>query len=259
MKKKVLVFGLILLMFGIVTGCASKEVAKDMPSEIINVSGAASLTEALQEIKIAYEKRSDDAIQFNFGGSGSLQKQIQEGAPCDLFISASVKNINALEAEGLIETSTRKNLLGNTLVLVASQEKAKEVEFDKLTKETISSIAIGEVETVPVGNYAKQSLITMGIWNNVQEKLIYGKDVKQVLEYVETGNADCGFVYKSDTRKMKSGMVVAEVPKSDHDPIVYPSALTRDGSSKEHVKKFYDFVQSPEATAIFENYGFSVE
>ena len=225
----------------------------------INVSAAASLTDALTEIQTEYEKQTGVGILFNFAASGALQKQIREGAPCDLFLSASKEHMDALEAEGLILTDTRMDLLGNALTLIISSEQEENVKsYEDLLKPELTGIAIGTPESVPAGNYAKQSLQNLKIWDKVEDKLIYAKDVRQVLEYVDTGNADCGLVYKSDTLAMKTGIAVMDLPEASHDPIVYPAALIKDSGQAEAASKFYQFLKTDYAAGIFEKYGFTV-
>lgn len=259
MKRKILMVGAIVLALCVFSGCAEdKGNTSEVTRKTVNISAAASLTEALNEIQVLYNKNSSDVVQFNFGGSGSLQKQIQEGAPCDLFISASAKNMDNLEKEGLIEESTRKDLLGNTLTLISSKEKAGQVKLDALESDDVQSVAIGEVETVPAGNYAKQTLEAMGVWEAVQLKSVFAKDVKQVLEYVDTGNADCGFVYKSDALQLKTGVIVSDVPSTDHEPIVYPAAMMKNAKEKEAAENFYAFLETKETKDIFGKYGFVV-
>lgn len=225
----------------------------------VNISAAASLTDALGEIQQEYKKESNANLQFNFGASGTLQQQIQGGAPCDLFISASKANMDTLEDGGLIVKDSRKDLLGNKLTLIAAKEKAEAIKgYDALTTDEVASIAVGTPETVPAGKYAQQSLQTLGIWDQIQSKIVYGKDVKGVLEYVDTGNADCGFVYKTDAMLMNTGVVVMDMPEDSHDPIVYPAALIKDSAQQGAASKFYDFLQSDFSKGVFEKYGFTV-
>lgn len=225
----------------------------------INVSAAASLTQTLEEIKTEYVKGNDTGINFNFGGSGALQKQIEEGAPCDLFLSASKANMDALEEAGLLVDGSRKDLLGNSLVLIASAEKGAVVNgYESLADPAVESIAIGTPETVPAGNYARQALQNLSVWDRIQDKIVYAKDVRQVLEYVDSGNSDCGLVYKTDALIMKTGIVVMEMPESSHDPIVYPAALIKDSAQKEAAAEFYEYLQSDYSKTVFEKYGFTV-
>lgn len=245
----------------LLTGCSAKTDSKPVQAEAveINISAAASLKEALGEIQSLYAKSSADTLQFNFGGSGALQKQIEEGAPCDLFISASKSNMDALEKGGLIVTESRKDLLGNQLVLIASKEMSELIKnSDTLNTADVKSIAIGTPNTVPAGKYAKQALTNLGLWDKLQSKVILAKDVKQVLEYVETGNADCGFVYTTDAMLLKTGKVITQDFSATHDAIIYPAALIKDSPQSEAAKRFYDFLATDTAKDVFKKYGFVI-
>lgn len=224
----------------------------------VNVSAAASLTDALNEIATEYGKKSEDKILYNFAGSGALKSQIEEGAPCDLFISAAKDHMDELQEQDLIDKNTRIDLLGNTLTLIASKEGKDIVSLDSLVSSQVKSIAIGTPESVPAGQYAQQTFEALGITNQVSSKLIMGKDVKSVLDYVETGNVQCGFVYKTDAMLLKSGSIIADVPEDYHKPIVYPMAILKDTKNKKQVDRFYDFLQSDVAKSIFKKYGFTV-
>ncbi len=266
MKKAVLTFALFMFLVLAVTGCGgTAEKAAPAPegptdeAVEVNISAAASLTDALTEIQKEYAKESNVVLQFNFGASGALQKQIEEGAPCDLFISASKTNMDALEEAGLIVSDSRKDILGNTLTLIAAAEKKDAVKgYESLTSADITSISIGTPETVPAGKYAQQALQNLGIWDGIQGKIVLAKDVKQVLEYVDTGNVDCGLVYKTDALAMKTGVTVIDLPEDSHDPIVYPVAMIKDSAQSEAAVKFYDFLQTDYAKGVFEKYGFTV-
>lgn len=259
---------LALVIGGTVSGCSrgngsesiGEENQGDQAASVeINISAAASLTDALKEIQIEYQKQADVALIFNFAASGALQKQIQEGAPCDLFLSASKEHMDGLEAEGLIVSESREDLLGNALTLIVSSEQSESVKnYEDLTKAELSGISIGTPESVPAGKYAKQALQNLGIWDKLEDQIIYAKDVRQVLEYVDTGNADCGLVYKSDALAMKTGTVVMDLPESSHDPIVYPVALIKDSPQQEAAAAFYKFLQTDYASSVFEKYGFAV-
>lgn len=242
----------------LLSGCNPKTEQPGVKVEI-NISAAASLKEALTEIQTQYGKQSQDILQFNFGGSGALQKQIEEGAPCDLFISAAKSNMDTLEEGGFILPDTRKDLLGNQLVLVASKELSEKIlSSEFLTSADVKSIAIGTPESVPAGKYAKQALSHIGKWDQIQDKIVLAKDVKQVLEYVETGNVDCGFVYNTDALLLKSAVVVNEDFSASHDSIIYPAALIKDSLQMEAAKKFYDFLATDSAKEVFKKYGFVI-
>ena len=225
----------------------------------INISAAASLIDAMTEIQSEYEKNSNTVILFNFGGSGTLEKQIEQGAPCDLFISASDENMDTLETKGFIIASSRKDLLGNTLTLIASKENAGKITgVESLIKLEVGSISIGAPEAVPAGEYARQSLEYQGVWEQIRAKLVFGKDVKQVLEYVDSGNVDCGLVYKSDAVTLKTGKIICDMPEESHRPIVYPAALLEDSDQPLAAAEFYEFLLSNYAKSVFEKYGFIV-
>lgn len=274
MKKRSIILTLLLVLTLFFAGCNSTDTGNDANNDIsekpvveesnekgvtVNISAAASLSEALTEIQTEYAKENNDTLQFNFAGSGSLQKQIQEGAPCDLFVSASKAHMDALEEAGLIDTESRKDMLGNTLTLIASEEKADVIkETDSLASAHVESISIGEPETVPAGKYAQQSFESLGITDKIKDKIVLAKDVKQVLEYVETGNVDFGLVYKSDAMLLQTGEIVADMPADSHDPIVYPVALIKDGEQLEAAADFYEFLQTDYAKGVFEKYGFVI-
>ena len=274
MKKRSIILTLLLVLTLFFAGCNSTDTGNDANNETnkktaaeestekgvtINISAAASLSEALTEIQTEYEKETKDTLQFNFAGSGSLQKQIQEGAPCDLFVSASKAHMDTLEGAGFINPESRKDILGNTLTLIASKENADVIKgTNSLTSADVESISIGEPETVPAGKYAQQSFESLGFADEIKDKIILAKDVKQVLEYVETGNVDCGLVYKSDAILLETGKIVADIPEDSHDPIVYPAALIKDGEQLEAAADFYEFLQTDYAKGVFEKYGFVI-
>lgn len=189
----------------------------------MTVSAAASLTDALKEIQKAYEtKNTNIKLNFNFGASGALQQQIEQGAPADLFLSAAPKNMQALVDKQLIDTNKQKNLLNNELVVVTPADGKTEVKsIADLAKAEVKHVAIGIPESVPAGNYAKEALTNAKLWDTLQSKTVQGKDVRQVLQYVETGNAEAGFVYKTDALTSKQVTIAFAV-----DPIpTLPSSI----------------------------------
>ncbi len=254
------IFIAVLLLFITITfeGCTGNldEKSQGKVTEI-TVFAATSLTEALTEIQWEYNKNHNIRILFNFGASGTLQKQIQQEAPCDLYISASEENMDLLEETGYIVASSRKDLVGNTLSLIASKEKSKTITgLESLTESEVGSLSIGTPENVPSGKYARQSLENQGVWNRIQEKLVFGKDVKQVLEYVETGNVDCGLVYQTDAMVMKTGRIICDMPEDSHSPIIYQVALMRGSGQQVPAGDFLEFLLSDYSDRIFEKYGF---
>ena len=258
--KKILsiTLALILAMSMIVmTGCGGLEEEKAE----VTVLAAASLTDALDEIIVEYEKDADCTIIASYAGSGDLVQQIEGGAPCDIFISASKGNMDQLEEGGYIDTETRKDMLINTLTLISTVEKQDIVTMDNLTSADITTIAVGEPETVPAGKYATQALDNLGITSQLTDKIVYAKDVRAVLDYVETGNADCGFVYRTDALMMdtEKGAIIGDVDGSLHDAIVYPAAILAEAPAGDAAADFFQFLEGDFAKSVFEKYGFTVK
>lgn len=259
--KKILSVALALVLalsMIIMTGCGGSE--EEEKAEV-TVLAAASLTDALDEIIAEYEKDADCTITPSYAGSGDLVQQIEGGAPCDIFISASKSNMDQLEEGGYIDTDTRQDMLVNTLTLISTIEKKDVVTMDSLTSDEVGTIALGEPETVPAGKYATQVLDNMDITSQLTDKIVYAKDVRAVLDYVETGNADCGFVYRTDALMMddEKGVIIGDVDSSLHDAIVYPAAILKDAPQADFAADFYEFLQSDFAKEVFEKYGFTVK
>lgn len=251
----------ILFALTIVTGCGKTQ---EQPNQTqskgepvkLTVSAAASLKDAAEELKTIYAKQNPDVnITYNFGASGTLQKQIEEGAPADLFISAGKKQLDALEEKGLVVKESRKDLLGNDLVLVVKKD-SKVTGFEDLSKPEVEKISIGTPESVPAGQYAKDALTSMKLWDKLQAKLVLAKDVRQVLTYVETGNVAAGLVYSSDALMGKDIKVVATVPADSHKPILYPMAIIKSSKQPKAAEDFANFLAGDEAAKVFEKYGF---
>nr|WP_125664178.1 molybdate ABC transporter substrate-binding protein [Paenibacillus baekrokdamisoli] len=232
-------------------------VAAKSKTELL-ISAAASLKDSLEEIEKAYEKQHPDIdLTFNFGSSGTLQKQIEQGAPADLFFSAGKKQMDALIDQKLISESA--TLLGNELVMVVPSNSTKKFTTVKeLTDKDIKKIAIGQPESVPAGQYAKETLTTRKVWDAIADKLVYAKDVRQVLTYVETGNVDAGFVYRTDALTSKKAKVAIRIIPGVHKAIVYPAGIVKDTEHSKEAKAFYTYLQSKEADAVFLKYGFKL-
>jgi len=223
----------------------------------LTVSAAISLKDALDEIEVLYAaERPGSAVHFNLGGSGTLQRQIEQGAPVDIFISASPKEMDALEAKGLLDAGSRRNLVRNTVVLIVPAGSSGISSFEDLTKPAAKIIAVGEPQTVPAGEYAKEILTHLGIYDQVKPKLVLAKDVRQVLTYVETGNADAGIVYATDAKVSKKVSVVATAPESSHSPVIYPAAVIKNSKDPDAAKAFLDFLAGSNAQAVFQKFGF---
>ncbi|WP_410513712.1 molybdate ABC transporter substrate-binding protein [Paenibacillus sp. BR2-3] len=261
MVKKYLV-GMLVIILGVVLFVGLSSItpegnveAAPKKTEII-VSAAASLQDSLDKISIKYEKLHPDIdLVFNYGASGTLQKQIEQGAPADLFLSAGDKQMNALVDGGLI--TDHKVLLKNQLVVVIpADSKVKLTTITQLTDKAFKKVAVGQPESVPAGQYAQQSLTTKKVWDTLQSKLVFAKDVRQVLSYVETGNADAGFVYKTDALTSKKVRIALTVGTHVHKAINYPAGIVKDTKNLEETKALYSYLQTKEALDIFTSYGF---
>jgi molybdate transport system substrate-binding protein len=223
----------------------------------LTVSAAISLKDALDDLRSLYEReRPGVRLTFNYGGSGTLQHQIEQGAPVDLFISASEEQMKAIESEGLLLSGTRVNLLENSLVLIVPASESFIRNLNDLAGTKVRTIALGEPSTVPAGAYATQTLKSLGLFSAVREKIVYAKDVRAVLAYVETGNADAGFVYETDAQTSSKVRVAAIAPPDSHDPIVYPAAVLEDSPHPAAAREFLAFLQGPDAQKIFAKDGF---
>ncbi|URM32596.1 molybdate ABC transporter substrate-binding protein [Cytobacillus firmus] len=259
MKKKFLLFFSSMVLFLLMAGCQSEntgEEQRDAAGESVEltISAAASLQDALTEIEARFEKEHPNVrINFNFGASGSLQQQISQGAPADLFFSAAEDKFDKLVNDGLIEEKNGMDLVGNELVLVVPKD-SKIDSFHDLTQ--ADKLSIGTPESVPAGKYAKELLENMDIWNKVEEKVVPAKDVRQVLTYVETNNVDAGIVYKTDALISEKVDMVDTADENTHNPIIYPLGVIKDTSHPEEAKLFYDYLQNEISMGIFEEYGF---
>lgn len=259
MKRKIGILALTLcLVLGLV-GCSSENNASSSEkgeTVELNISAAASLQEAMKEIETEFKKVNPDVkLVVNLGASGALMQQIQEGAPCDVFISAGAKQMNQLIDDGIVEKDDSKTLLINDLVLVAA--KGEKVDsLDALKGDDISKIAIGDPESVPAGKYGKEVLDNTNLYDSVKDKLVLAKDVKEVLSWVQQGNAQVGFVYLSDTVGIDNIDVVLTTDKDTHSLIAYPIAVLKESKQNEAAKKFEEFMLSEDGQAILEKYGF---
>ncbi|MFZ5753250.1 MAG: molybdate ABC transporter substrate-binding protein [Bacillota bacterium] len=259
MKKVVSVLALLALIFSTFifgVGCT----AKATKPGALTVSAAASLKDTMEEIKEIYAKENSKVeITYNFGASGALQQQIEQGAPADIFISAAPKQMDELQKKDLIVKDTRKDLLENKVVLVTPKDRRLITSFEDLGKKEVQKIAIGAPESVPAGKYAQDALTSLGIWNQIASKLVLAKDVRQVLTYVETGNVEAGIVYQTDAKISHKVQIAAVAPEKSHAPVVYPIAAIKSSKNMEQAQSFISFLASDKAKAVFEKYGFTVK
>lgn len=224
------------------------------------VSAAASLADALKEIQPAFEHAYPDLkLRFNFGSSGALQRQIEHGAPVDLFLSADGNNMAALVDKQLIDSADQTALLSNELVVVVPQDsKVKIAGISDLTHPALQKIALGIPESVPAGFYAKEALTKSGIWDTLHSRLVQAKDVRQVLYYVETGNVDAGFVYKTDALTSDKIDIAFAVDTASYAPIEYAVGMVKETKHMAGALKLYHYLQSQAALDMFNKHGFSV-
>lgn len=242
----------------LMTGCGSVDKVAE-PVEL-RVSAAASLTDSMKDLETLYVKDNPGVkIVFNFGSSGALQQAIENGGETDLFFSAAQKQMDALDTQGELAEGTRRNLLGNEVVLIVPKDAKIKIEsFEDLAREDVRRIALGEPKGVPVGQYSAEVLSKLNLLEAVKGKAVYGSDVRQVLSWVEAGEADCGIVYATDAAVSAGVEVIASAPAGSHKPIIYPAAVIKSSKHVDAAKKFLDFTTSEPAKKIFERYGFKV-
>ncbi|MFB5284785.1 molybdate ABC transporter substrate-binding protein [Peribacillus sp. Hz7] len=261
MKKLCFLFFSILLLSLVMSGCSNNEPSKQTQEAAneevtLTISAAASLQDALTDITATFEKEHPNVhITYNFGASGSLQQQISQGAPVDLFFSAAEDKFDTLVEEGLIEKDKGIDLVGNEIVLVVPKESDKEIKaFEDLTK--AEKVSIGTPETVPAGKYAQETLEHLKIWTAVEKKVVYAKDVRQVLTYIETNNVDAGIVYKTDALISPKVEIVATAKENTHAPIIYPVGVIKNSSHPKEAQLFYEYLQNEQSIITFKKYGF---
>jgi molybdate transport system substrate-binding protein len=252
MKVLLLHIAGVCLLIGYTTTCKAAEIL---------VFAAASLTEALKDCAMNYEKASGDSVNLSFGGSNDLARQIDAGAPADIFFSADEAKMDFLEEKGRLLSGTRRSLLANSLVIVMYKDAPKKLSDPaQLADESfIHSVALANPAAVPAGIYAKQYLQQINIWDKVRLRIIPTESVRACLAVVASGDADAGIVYKTDTLISKSTVVAYEIPASKTPEISYPLAVLKDSPHPQEARKFEDYLLSPEAGGIFEKHGFIVK
>ena len=220
----------------------------------VNVSAAASLKEALNEMTAKYSAAHPGVtIQKNFGASGALAGQIEQGAPADMFISASTDWIDYLMNKKMLDAKSRKVFACNALVFSGTTTK-KVSGMNDLVK--LDRIAIGSPKSVPAGDYAMESMKNAGVDQKLAAKLVMAKDVRECLTYAEMGEVDGAFVYRTDALQAKKAKILFVVPEKLHSRVVYPMALTLSGATNADAKAFYAWMQSSAAKSILKKYGF---
>lgn len=255
---------LITIMIFAASGCTNKNkmetnIPKEQKQVTLTVSAAASLRDSMEEIKKLYsQEKTNVKLNIIYGASGTLQHQIEQGAGTDVFVSATVKQMNALSQEKLILEDTKVNLLRNAVVLIVKKDNSSGInDFRDSATDKIKKIALGEPKTVPAGQYAEEVFTKLGILDKVKAKAVYGKDVKEVLTWVETGNADAGVVYATDAKASSKVKVAAAAAKDLYKtPVVYPAAVIKASKNVSEAKEFLKFISGAKGKAVFEKYGF---
>jgi molybdate transport system substrate-binding protein len=227
----------------------------------LTVSAAISLKDALDQAKQLYTTANPSvSMAMNYGASGTLQLQIEQGAPVDVFLSAAPKQMDVLESKGLVLEGTRKDLLSNEVVLIVPKDSTLGITgFRDLLRPEVQKVALGEPVAVPAGKYAQEVLTSLGIYDQVNAKAVLAKDVRQVLTYVETGDVDAGIAYKTDAFSSAKVKVVAEAPAASHSSVIYPVAVIKGSKNVAAAKAFEDFLSGPQARALFQKHGFGVK
>ena len=224
----------------------------------LTVSVAASLQNAMIELAPAFEHSQPGIkLAFNFGGSGTLEQQIEHGAPADVFFAAAPKPMDALASKGLILADTRRDLLRNQVVLIAPKNGPGPASFRELTGKQVKLIALGDPSSVPAGDYGRQTLQALNLWAALQSKLVLAKDVRQVLTYVETGSADAGIVYATDARESSRVRIEDTAPEETHTPVVYPIAVVKDSHNVRAARALVAFLAGRDAASVFARHGFT--
>lgn len=253
MKKNIIMLMIICLVFSLV-GCG-----KNTPTDesTITIAAAASLKNCVDDVLIPMftEKYPDIQVKATYDSSGKLQTQIEQGADIDVFMSASMKQMNELAEKGFMIHDSIVELLENKIVLIVPVNNTKEIrEFKDILK--ADQIAIGDPASVPAGQYAKEALTNLNLWDQVLEKASLGTNVTEVLNWVAEGSADAGIVYSTDAASTKKVKVVAEAPEGSVSKVIYPVGIVKTSKDEASAKKFLDFLQTEEVKKVFESFGF---
>lgn len=226
----------------------------------ITVSAAISLKNAFGEIGTLYNQSgSSDKLVFNYGASGDLKKQIEGGAPVDIFAPAAQKDMDDLSEKGLIIKDSRKNFASNSVVLVRpSGSKIPILSFKDLDKPEVKKIGIGNPDSVPAGRYAKEVLVKYELWSKIREKTVFAENVRQVLDYVSRNEVDAGIVYETDAMTLPEKVVIiSKAPVDSHAPVIYPAAMVSGSKNQDGSKKFLELLGSEKGKEILKKYGFT--
>ena len=225
-------------------------------SEIM-VSAALSLKAPFEEMGRSFDAKTGTKVIFNFGASGILQRQIEGGAPADIFASASTKEMDSLESGGFLIIGTRSNFAGNSIVLIVpSQSRLRIRSFEDLRKKEIRRIAIGNPASVPAGKYAEEVLKTSGLWETLKDRIVLCENVRQVMDYTARNEVDAGIVFRTDASDSKDVEIISEAPEQSHKPVRYVIAAIKGSGHDRLAKEFISMILSGEGRKILKKYGF---
>lgn len=251
----------VVLGVGVWASDSSNTNSTDLNGQEIHLAAAASLKNVYDKDLIPMFEKQHPGVKVvpTYASSGDLQSQIENGLDTDVFMSAANKQMNALAEKGLVDNSTNVQFLENKVVLIVPKDSNSNISSFEDLKNVGGNIAIGDPESVPAGQYAKEVLNNTGIWNDVEPKLSLGTDVTAVLNQVAQGSADCGIVYATDAKSNEDVKVVCEAPDSAlKTPVIYPVAMIKDSKHADAAKEFLDFLQTKEAKDVFVEYGFTI-
>jgi molybdate transport system substrate-binding protein len=248
-----------IIILSLLICCFSAADAKAQSAQEITVSAAISLKDAFGEIgKVFQGKHPGAKLAFNFGASGTLARQIEAGAPLDVFASAAQKDMDDLDRKGLLSAGSRSDFAGNAVVLVKPANSTLPISaFRDLLKRDVKKIVIGNPKTVPAGWYAKEVMEYLNLWPAIQDKLVFAENARQALDYVARNEVDAGFVYSTDAGiRAKEVKIIMTAPENSHQPIIYPIAAMKDTKAEVLARDFIQMVLSPQGQKILNEYGF---
>ena len=238
---------------GTLLACSASALAAE-----VNVFAASSLTDALKQIGGEYEKQSGERVAFNFAASNTLARQIEEGAPADVFFSADEAQVDRLEKSGNILVDTRRTLLSNTLVVITRLDSSLKITSPAELAPAVARIAIADPNIVPAGVYSRAYLTRLKLWDAIAPKVVPVENVRAAVAAVESGNVDAGFAYTTDARLAKEVKVIFAVPASEEPRISCPAAIVKATADRAAAEAFLAYLESAAATAVFESHGFIV-
>jgi len=256
----------VLLSLLFVIGCNQTTKTNHSPSSgaavqrpNLTISIAATLKDAMEEIKLLYGKQKSNVnLIYNFASSGNLQQQIEQGAPFDVFFSGGTQQMEALQQKGLLIEGTRKNVLNNQIVLIVPKNSIGITDFKDLTNTRIKKVALGEPRSTTVGQSAEEVLTTLKILDQVKAKAVYAKDARQALRYVESGNTDAGIVFFPDAKSTQKVRLVSIAPATTYSPIVLQIAVLKSSKNVNAAKDFIQFLSGNQAKTVFKKQGFTL-